>query len=801
MNRPLLVAALCVAPLCQLPAQIALSQPADAFIDSVGVNVHLTYDDTAYSRFAELVKPKLQSLGIRHIRDSANGYSLPAAQIQKINELFSSLGIRTTLIIPRREALASALAQVGPALAAVEGPNEPDLIGAGLYTNAELIALQALIYADVKSYNPMLAVMPPSFTTRGAAASFGAQPADAGNVHPYPGGNNVVDTSLDWNQLTAERTAPSPKLFQATETGYYTRPDYVQGISLAAHGKYLPRLFLEYFRRGVQRTFAYELLDEYSATNTLLQGGQESHFGLVKLSGVGDGAAFSDKPGFLAVKAMLALLKDSQSAGYSQGALDFRLRGGNKDVRHLLLRKGDGSFWLVIWQNARNYDPQLQADLSGPTQNLTLEFLQTVGSVTVYEPKPSNGFSATAQVLSSSAPASVVLPLGDYPLYCRIGASSAPLTAPVLSSARQGAGDAMLASDGTFAQVTGIAYNYADSRIGDESATAGGYRSVVKFALPGAPAGKVVSTARLSFRYLAKAGSPNHSVEAAGYVPLNDFVTAGDWNCAASTLGTVITPQTTPGPVALQNTAVRDLLRNAYASGKNCVAMRLQLADGATATGGAAYDFYQVATSRHSDPAWRPVLEITWQDATTLTAPVAQPNHNGTIVASAPFTTGTAIWPQYVDARVGDENPQRAYRAVYCFTLPALPAGHSVQGAFVRLQRFNALGKPTHVAKAFAVASAVTAIDPTQWPIPSGAEDLGPAGAPFTSGQAEIRIAVTQVVRQAYANGQAAVRMHLALDGTSGATGGSAYDFYDFATSGHSNAAYRPRIEIQVTPQ
>ncbi len=44
--------------------------------------------------------------------------------------------------------------------------------------------------------------------------------------------------------------APKP---MATETGYST---FFDGPSEAAHAKYLPRLFCEYFRKGVQRTFS-----------------------------------------------------------------------------------------------------------------------------------------------------------------------------------------------------------------------------------------------------------------------------------------------------------------------------------------------------------------------------------------------------------------------------------------------------------------------------------------------------------------------------------------------------------------
>ena len=41
---------------------------ADAFVNSVGVNVHLHYTDTSYAKF-DAVEEAVRDLGVRHIRD------------------------------------------------------------------------------------------------------------------------------------------------------------------------------------------------------------------------------------------------------------------------------------------------------------------------------------------------------------------------------------------------------------------------------------------------------------------------------------------------------------------------------------------------------------------------------------------------------------------------------------------------------------------------------------------------------------------------------------------------------------
>jgi len=76
-------------------------------VDSIGVNVHLTYGGTPYERFEDLIKPKLKELGIRHIRDGAYQES---DFFHKVKSLAAD-GIKTTLIFsgnPPAEVIATA---------------------------------------------------------------------------------------------------------------------------------------------------------------------------------------------------------------------------------------------------------------------------------------------------------------------------------------------------------------------------------------------------------------------------------------------------------------------------------------------------------------------------------------------------------------------------------------------------------------------------------------------------------------------------------------------------------------------
>ena len=48
----------------QVPERLS----ADRFLDSVGVNVHVTYLDTSYARMDQWAA-RLKELGVRHVRD------------------------------------------------------------------------------------------------------------------------------------------------------------------------------------------------------------------------------------------------------------------------------------------------------------------------------------------------------------------------------------------------------------------------------------------------------------------------------------------------------------------------------------------------------------------------------------------------------------------------------------------------------------------------------------------------------------------------------------------------------------
>ncbi|HWI56936.1 MAG TPA: hypothetical protein VNZ22_06905, partial [Bacillota bacterium] len=152
----------------------------------------------------------------------------------------------------------------------------------------------------------------------------------------------------------------------ATETGYFTGT--AKGaVSEAVQAKYVPRLFCEYFGKGIRRTFHYELVDLWPS-----QDNDQHTRGLLHND-------LTPKPAFTALKHLITLLKD-EGPQFQPGSLDYTLRvtpptGYNRTqyVRHLLFQKRDGTFWLALYHEIANSSNHTAdgKELPGPTRSLT----------------------------------------------------------------------------------------------------------------------------------------------------------------------------------------------------------------------------------------------------------------------------------------------------------------------------------------------------------------------------------------------------------------------------------------------
>lgn len=387
------------------------ARSADSFVGSVCVNTHMSYLDTAYGNF-DAWSAKLGGLGVRCVRDGLDDRDFFVQQARHLKDTYG-IGILQG-VAPRvddsrgwegrpvaakidRE-LAKIKAHFADINLGIEGPNECDLGCGGDGWEAAARDYTAALYQKVKA-DPVLkdrTVLAPSMAYANNYAALGdvSGSIDACNPHPYPGGSQPSE-GLAGN-LANSAKACGDKPVWATETGYHNALDKTwgqPGVSEAAAAKYMPRLYLEYFRLGVVKTFAYELLDERANP-----GGtdQEQNFGLLR-------ADYSEKPAYTALKNTLGLLADPGPA-FTPAPLPYTLEGDSTDVRQVLLQKRNGEHWLALWQEVPSFDTAAKKDLAPTARPLTLR-LGSPATVSTY--LPTRGTSPTATSSGSSVDLSV----------------------------------------------------------------------------------------------------------------------------------------------------------------------------------------------------------------------------------------------------------------------------------------------------------------------------------------------------------------------------------------------------------
>jgi hypothetical protein len=444
---------------------------ADAFVDSIGVATHWGWYPSQSTLESLLVNS-----GIRHIRDGAvptamrvlhAGGITETMVIDPVNGIIPNSSYWSGQPASRTSQIASYIKTQMPAgsVDAVEGPNELDVFYKqykwhpsdvtalssspsaanyyGLYGTAVMKDLWTAIKSDpalasIKVIGPAVGTQVPSSYAAGALYNV----SDYGNFHPYPGRTNTYTypqpydtiTKYYWNSyqpssnIGSDPYGGNPLLFNwykppfasgssakpmiATETGYQTSTNS-GGVSVLAQAKYVPRLYAEYFRNGIARTFTYELYDEGSD-----QENTEHNFGLIYNN-------LSPKPAFIALQSLIGLLEEP-GASFTPGTLAYSLNVKPNGaytrtayVHELLLQKSDGRFYLLLWHevsDSSNTDAtgnQLttrQRDISPAALTTTICLPSSIHSAILFSYTPSWTLqSAQLSVVNSQ----VTIPVGD----------------------------------------------------------------------------------------------------------------------------------------------------------------------------------------------------------------------------------------------------------------------------------------------------------------------------------------------------------------------------------------------------
>jgi len=345
---------------------------ADRFADSVGVNVHLHYAGTLYTDF-ELVRTKLAELGLRHLRDGLYDTGTTWQAYYDRHNALGAMGIKGlfTVAAPNvpEETLRTYPSRMSSSFEAYEATNEYDLSGVAAWPSLlrqSLVQLYGLRQESSLSkfplYGPALSMSAAAFAALGNVSAY----FDVANLHYYmagrhpgtPGWGDGGYGSIDWNLAFAKRYATG-KPIAVTETGYYDDLAIGDSAPAAIVGRYMPRLLLEQFRKGVQRTYIYELIDDPTPGVPARSG-----FGLIRADG-------SSKPAFRAVAGLIRVFSD-RGANVTPQSFTYTLEGGDANVRQMAFQKRDGTMLLAIWIEAAGFDVGTRQMIAVPPQTVRI---------------------------------------------------------------------------------------------------------------------------------------------------------------------------------------------------------------------------------------------------------------------------------------------------------------------------------------------------------------------------------------------------------------------------------------------
>ncbi len=404
-------------------AESIKANSADDFIDSIGVVTHLSYTDTAYAQNWNdnnpnyNVKELLWELGIRHIRDrmlSPSYAPVISYAPERFAQLYKDTGIKLTALIDLKQdnILDSSpipgelefwsqasfdvngdMIDIADTIEAIEGPNEYDNKRLPDQNWSETLRkYQEKLYRLVKQ-NDILASKPvlmPSLIYTDNCHKIGdlSHIIDKANLHSYPNYPywRFPSATLNW-YINNVKKCSSQQPIIATETGYPTLPGEV---SEQTEAKYLPRLFAEYFSRGIELTLTYEFIDIPHLE------GIQAHFGLIKAEPVSahelTSYILTPKKSYYALKSLIDLLNDSQwdsqSKTWSKPSFDSRhlnlnFVGKENSTHYLLLQKSDGNYYLLLWREIEAYNKS-QGNFDNDVDKLEIKIVDDLVSASQY---------------------------------------------------------------------------------------------------------------------------------------------------------------------------------------------------------------------------------------------------------------------------------------------------------------------------------------------------------------------------------------------------------------------------------
>ena len=383
------------------PVAVASEMPrqSDGFVDSVGINVHLSEFGTFYGNNFSGVLSLLQGAHIRHIRDGSGGSN---ASLCNEDRTLAANGIYVDVIAPASQSdFQMWMNCVGSAAELIEGLNEWDLSNnpnwvADLRANQQALAQQ---YTSIPHVSPAL-TSEAAYTAVGSLANL----VSFGSTHVYFAGRNPGTSgwgasdqfgtygSLSWNLGMSAQVSGSHPIF-INESGYSDQSDQY-ALPAVTKARYMTRLLLNDWNGLAARTYIYELIDE--------SGPPFSHYGITDASG-------NPKPSYTAVGNLLGHLRDPGGT-FSPVALNYNLIASTS-VAHTLLEKRNGTYELIIWNEVAEWNPDTSSAIATAPQVVQLQFAKVPAALQQSTFNDSGAMNSTSLTSSNT----IYVSLGAWP--------------------------------------------------------------------------------------------------------------------------------------------------------------------------------------------------------------------------------------------------------------------------------------------------------------------------------------------------------------------------------------------------
>ncbi len=410
---------------------------ASSFIDSLGVNTHLSWWDTSWgvgdgqwAGAENKVVTELTYLGVQNLRDSTPQGGVATEMSDLGNDgykfdLLQNVNNGQVSVSSDMTALETLEAAAPGSIVAYEGANEYNsnsYILNGQSSNGNMawgavddqVSQAALLASPSLSAITYVAASTGSVSTAPVVAPY----VDASNWHVYGGVGQQLKANLASAASAAKATAPSKRVF-ITETGISSAA-VSQSTWGTAGDEYTQGLIdtnavLDAYNDGASMTYLYDLMDNNQAADL------EDNFGLFNADGTPKAAAVD-------LHNLTTILADTgTTAGtFATTPMTVSLIGLPGTASDMVLEKSNGTRDLTLWNSgATVWNTSANAEGTPAASIVTVQLGSVYQTVKVYDPLIS---SSPIQTLTEAS--TVSLSLSKDPLIVEVSGSSAPAVPP-----------------------------------------------------------------------------------------------------------------------------------------------------------------------------------------------------------------------------------------------------------------------------------------------------------------------------------------------------------------------------------